>query len=252
MKKGFFYLLLAATSISVTSCDNDNGIDTQKPEIYSFATVKEIAAEKASDEEAKEESIYFLMDSQKSFIVAENKSSVDYSSLEEGDRVIAGVTLEKHTDDTYDYSAELYEIIKVILGESQIINSSEELEQMANDAVEGVSKSASLTQGYLNLYVEYTTEDTSKVEFHLIENCVAQPVDEGQTDDEEYLSLELRYNSSSEEGEGKKYTSYVSFDVESLRESLEGKTGISLRINAGDEEAVEMEIDSKDLFEDKE
>lgn len=249
MKKVFFYLLLAATPLSMTSCDNDNGQDWDRPESYAFATVMEVEAEKASDEEEgdNKDHLYFKLDNNLTFTVGENKSNADYSTLEAGERVIVGVTLCDSDSDEYDHSAELYDIEKVFLGQNIEVTTQEESDAIADHAATNVSKQATLTYGYLNLFVEFSSEDIKNVEFYLVENLIAEEADESE---KSYLSLELRFDDASgdEKASATEYQSYVSFDMESYREKLEGKDGVALRVKTGDDKISEIEIDSTKLF----
>ncbi|MFR9524165.1 MAG: NigD-like C-terminal domain-containing protein [Rikenellaceae bacterium] len=250
MKQIFLFATLAA-GLLATSCDNKSDSYTDVPEGYYFATVMEVGAEPATDQDtpqddddAAEVELYFLLDSQESFIVTENVSKIEIEELTIGARVIAGATLEKNTDDTYNYTAKLYDAAVVVVGESVEVTTQEEDEAVANDAFAAVSTGITLTQGYLNLYVSITSEDVESAKFYLVENTFTENDDAK----EDYLSLELRFDSAGEEGKGTKYNKYLSFDMSEYQEKLEGKDGVQLRIKTKTNESVTVEVDSKNLF----
>lgn len=255
MKKTFLFALSAA--LLATSCskdDNANKLDL--PEGYCFATVMEVGVDPTADEDTDGDTdaddtvdaeIYFLLDSKETFIVTENISKTDLEDLKIGERVITGVTLTKNTDDSYNYTAKLYEVIDVIMGEDATVTTEEESAAIADDQFSYIAKDIALTQGYMNLLVGVETENFDKIKFYLVDNQFDEPAEEN----EDYLYLELRYDCAGDEGEGTKYEGYLSFDMESYRESLADMKGVLLRIKTEKSEIVTVEVDSKDLFADE-
>ncbi|MFI3248527.1 MAG: NigD-like C-terminal domain-containing protein [Rikenellaceae bacterium] len=237
----FSLFAVALVALFVTSCDkNDNEWDL--PNLYTYATVMEV---EQSAQTTEASSIYFERDNGETFNIGENKSTADYSKLTVGERVVMGVTLLETDNETFDYTATLYELITVLMGEFKTVTTEEENEAIADDALDYIAKDATLTLGYLNLYVGFSAKSLEDIAFYLVENAI---VDEATEDDGDYLALELRYDSNGADGAGTEYGRYVSFDMSEYSELLEGKDGISLRVLFDGDKTVEMEIDSKDLF----
>ncbi len=252
MRKISLFAILAV--LFTTSCNKNN--DASKldlPAGYCYATVMAVGVDPTSDDDSDSDvddnvdaEIYFMLDSKETFIVTENVSKTDLNDLKAGERVITGVTLEKNTDDSYKFTAKLYEVIDVELGESATVTNEAESLAIADDEFSYIAKDMILTRGYLNMLVGVQSENVDDVKFYLVDNKFDTPDDE----DDDYLYLELRYDSAGEEGEGSNYEGYVSFDMESYRDELEGLDGILLRIKTKKSGTTTVKVDSIDLFED--
>ncbi len=248
MKKGFFYLLLAGTLLSSASC-NKTDLELEGPETYTFVTVKDSSAAPASidgDQDAQGD-IYFQTDDWETFSVSENKSGVDYTKLEDGKRVVVGVTLEESLVGEYDHTATLYQLFNVLVGECAEVTSDSANDAIADEEILAISESATLTFGFLNLYVAFSAEADADLNFYLVDKNI--PVlTSNVVDKSEYLDLELRYDSDETQVGGDAFNSYLSFNVWPLVEKLENYKGINLRVKVADGEIKNIKIDSKDLF----
>lgn len=223
--------MLLIAVLFITSCNNDN--DWDWPEGYTFATVME---------DTEDEAIYFMMDNEQSFIVENNKSTVDINNLEVGQRVVVGITLYDDISGLYDYAADLYVVYAVKMGENVVVTTQEESDEIADDDFSYLVSNISLVNGYLNILAGYTTEDVDNVKFYLVENLV--DADEADSSSN-YLDLELRYdNASSEDAKTSSYESYISFDMESFSDKLEGKSGVKLRVKTIKSGTITVTIDS--------
>ncbi|MFI3332685.1 MAG: NigD-like C-terminal domain-containing protein [Rikenellaceae bacterium] len=250
MKK--FFLLAVSASLLATSCEkDDNGHKLDLPESYLYATIMSVDQATAfADEESDEtveHDIYFLLDNQEMFVVTENVSKVDYEDIAVGERVIAGVTLSEISDESYNYTAKLYDVKSVIVGENAVVTTEEESEAIADHKFSDIAEKITLENGYLNLLVAVDSEKVGDIQFYLVDNQIESVEKEGES----YLNLELRYDSAGEDGKGTSYEKYVSFEMESYRDQLVDMDGVSLRIkNAKDEiTSIEVKIDpASDLF----
>lgn len=234
MRKFFSYSLLLATALFVSSCDNND--DWDLPRGYAFATVME---------DAEDDVTYFMLDNDETFIVEQNKSNVDIDKLEDGQRVVAGVTLYEDDSAIYDYTADLYVIYRVIMGENVVVNNEAEADEIPDDRLAYVVDNMTLTRGYLNILAGFKTDDMDSVNFRLVENLV---VDEDEKRDSDYLYLELRYDNGDSDSAAAGYESYVSFDMDAYREQLEDKEGIKLRIKTVKSGTITLTIKSFNLY----
>ncbi len=244
MKK--FFLFALATALFATSCDkNDNNWDL--PEGYGYVTVMKGNIDPASDDDSDdttETEVYFQFDSKDTFVVTENISRLDLDDLEEGQRLIAGVTLTESTDGIYDFTAKLYEVIGVLVGNNVTVTTEEESDAIADNQFSMIATDISLTKGYLNFLVYFESENIGDVDFNLVTNTFDEPAET----DEDYLNLELRFDRASDESVGPKYERYLSFDMESYRELLADKDGILLRVKTLKSGTITVKVDSKDLY----
>lgn len=251
------FLSALSTILFATSCDTNDNNNFDFPDSYRFATVMsvEVEATTDTDEDANEDEddttvaeIYFLLDTKETFIVTENISRTDLQDLEIGERVIMGVTLTECVEDSYDYTAKLYEVVTVLVGDDATVTTEEESDSIADHKLAYVAKDMTLSHGYLNIFVGLETENLEDIKFYLVDNQYDEPVE----DKEGYLYLELRYDCAGEEGEGKGYEGYVSFDMAAYREKLTDMDGVLLRLKTDKSGTVTTLVDSKDLFSDSE
>lgn len=252
MKKSLLFALSAA--LFATSCfKDDDGHKLDLPESYYFATVMEVGVDPtavvedgdADADDTFDAEIYFLLDSKETFVVTKNISRTDLDDLEIGDRVVTGVTLAKCADDSYDYTAKLYDVIDVAVGENVTVTNEEESEALEDDRFSYIATDITLTKGFLNLFVGIQTEDLDAVKFYLVDNQFDEPLAE----DDDYLYLELRYDSTGKQGAGLLYKGYLSFDMETYREQLADKDGVILRAKTDKSGEFTVKVDSDELFD---
>ncbi len=232
-------IILVAISALVlaTSCNKQEGTQWWDWR-YTYATVTAVGDDSEGD-------IYFLTDSNKSFVIIDNKSGFNTRDLDAGDRVITGVTIEEEEYDSYDYAVVLHDIVRVVTGESTTITTAEENERIKDDKLSYISTEITLTEGHLNLLVGFDSHDADDVEFYLVDNQYQGAL----ATEEEYLNLELRYNRASKDGATiNRYERYLSFNVEEFKEVLEHKKGVKLRINTVKSGTTMVDVESTKLF----
>lgn len=220
-----------------TSCVK-SGISTDFPD-YTYATIREATG--------LEYEVYFELDNNEKIYIDKNSSSVTLSSLTIGDRVIVGVDLYDSEISGYKYGINLRQIIGVTEGENVVVNSEAENNAIANDAVESVYSNITLTYGYLNTYVSYSSTDLSSAKFYLVEVTY----EDAEETDEDYANFELRYDNGGGDSETEfieETAGYVSFNMESFILSLSGKKGIILRLCIEDSDDVYVQVDAENLF----
>lgn len=231
MKKVILSSVLAATALLATSC-MDNGNSSSY--VYAYATVDSSSATNFD----------LTLDNDKTLTVVENLSTAKYTNYEAGDRIIAGIDTVINSESAYDYDATLYEVIKVFMGSNYIITDESEKNDLENDSI-AVSSYATLAYGYLNILTQFSTNNTSDVEFYLVENPYLDEV----VNDINYLNLELRFRSGNTSTSSTSYTQYVSFDMETFRTQMEGMDGVALHFNSSAANStVAIKIDSNNLY----
>lgn len=238
MKKLILMSAAIATAIFTTSCDKmGQGSDLDLPSLYVYATV--------CDDPLNEVECYFKTDADVSFFISENRSTTALSSLEEGDRVVAGVKAEKLEDSRFDNSAILYRVFPVVVGSCETVEDGDQSDALADNKLDFVLNDFNISNGYLNMYVGYSTDDTASAKFVLVENLASDPA----TTVNGYLNLELRYDDAeadSDSDDYKSYENYLSFKLEDFSSQLEGKDGIVLRINTVKSGTTNIKITSSD------
>lgn len=175
MKKNILFALSAA--LLAASCEKNDSYYENLPDIYLYATVMEVGVDPTSDDDTQDDAdqddsaepaIYFQLDNDETFVVAENVSQTDLEDLKVGERVIAGVSLSKDQEQDYTYIAKLYNVVPVWLGELATVTTEQESEDIANDALSYISNNITLTQGYLNLLVACKSVNIDNVKFYLV------------------------------------------------------------------------------------
>ncbi len=220
MKKRFLASLMMLTLLLTTSCDKD--IEYDYANHYTYATVTENTIYYGdSQADAK---LAFKLDSGMTFLVVENKYSLDYTLVDVGDRLVIGVTLMNSEDDAYDYYAKLYDVTGVEMGYCDTVIDEASSDAIPFDELTYVNTSAMLSYGYFSVLIGFETDNIGGVSYALVSN---------QTDGVnggDYLELELRVDlaSSGSTTNTGTYERYVSFDLTPFAELLENRSGVDL------------------------
>lgn len=245
MKKFLIYSLFIS-SLLLTSCLGSDD-DYEYASYYTYATVMESTdlPVPPSDDSDEDRYIYFEADNNETFYVSENKSYFDIEDLTVGSRIIIGIDYDESLDLRFDYSAILYDIASVVVGEHSVVLSEEESDAIGDDLLSFVSTNIYLTAGYLNLYVGFEASKANDVVFRLVENLSVIP----DETDSNYLNLELRFDRVTPSNVGSDYERYVSFDMEQYRARLESLDGIILRCRTDVSNIVYVTVDSDELYD---
>ena len=215
MKKFGFILLAAITAALASSC-NDN-----KGDYPGYSLITSVRTLDDGD-------YYFVRDNGQTLYPGDKSRMPHFTPDDEQKRAIVWFNLLDEPVSGYDYNIALYGVDYIYAGTSQVVNTQEELDRLANNPtsfmVDYLSYS-NFTDEWLTLYVGYPVTDNSKHSFTLIVNNVEEP----EQSEEGYLDVELRHNADGDI-HGYTYWYYISLDVTPLAELLKDKKGISLRI----------------------
>lgn len=241
MKK--ILLICALVTALATSCVKKNVGPTEFKSTY-MLTVCE------SDDQ--EFGLYFESDTHETLRVIANNTTQDLTELENGARIAVLGIVDKSTTDDFDYTIEVFNIFDVIEGEYVAVDDAEADAAIADDNLSYIFSSVGLYKGYLNMLVGYKTADVENVKFRLVTNNVTEP----ETTEEGFLNLELRYDDASSDDDAdvkattsaKEYDDYLSFDLEPIRDLLEGKDGIILRIKSVKSGTKYIKLESKNIY----
>ncbi len=244
MKKVYLIASTVLASLLLSSCmdkSSNGGVYT----VCSYATVHQ--------DDSVEAGVYLETDSDEKLYIVENKSDKKLDELEDLARVVAIVGIEESQKEDFDYTAILFDVLDVTLGEVVTVETKEQDEAIGDDKFAFVLNQLTLYKGYLNLYVGYQSEDEDNAKFYLVNNTVTEP----DLSLEGYVSLELRYDNASPASdevsisEDKVHEGYLSFDVESLRDELEDKKGVVLCIKTQKSGTINLKVDAVNLFEEE-
>ncbi len=239
MKKFLLLTALFATTL-LSSCFKSNDDVNDYPNFYAYVTAVESSTANYG--------MTFKLDSDDSFYVSDNRTYYTLSKFEDGDRFIAAVRLEDSNDTNYDFSAILYNLIGVKLGEFDTIETEEQNEEFADDPFMSIHSEITVKNGFMNLYVEYSSEKIEDSKAYLVENLATTP-DETKVG---YINMELRLDAANPDNKGTSHEGYLSFNMEEIRETIEGTDGIMLRVKGLDDEYAYVKIALDDPFGEEE
>lgn len=227
MNKYVFKPLVALLLLACCSCDDNDG---DYAAYMDFVTVRTLAT--SSD-------CYFQLDDGQTLYPGDRSRIGIYDAVD-GQRALLYFSLLSETVPGYDYNAAIYEIRDIYTGETRLLTA-EELALLPDDKVSLYD--AWLRTNYLTLQIVYPVADNSKHNFTL---ACAEPAQSGEetSDDAEYLEVELRHDASGDT-EGENRNCYISFPLEPLRTLLEGRKGISLRIQTQYNGVKSFQIDMR-------
>ena len=196
-----------------TSCNDSDG---DYPRLSAFASVKPL----------ENNDFYFVLDDGKT-IYPGDKSRIGSYKAEEGQRVVVYFNLLNNKVEGYDYNMALYYIQDIYSGETKVVTTQEELDELPDENTSFIDHFAN--RNYLNLCIGFNATDPSKHTFLLVRNDVTEIAPENKQ--EGYLNLELRHNDGGDKGQYNCKNFYASFKLDEFKEDLKDKSGIILRIN---------------------
>lgn len=215
MKKFGFILLLAGFAAMLSSCNDDKG------DYPGYSLITSIHTLDDGD-------FYFQRDNGETLYPGDKSRMPYFKPDAEQKRAIVWFNLLDEPKQGYDYNIALYGVDYIYAGTSKVVDTQEELDQLANNPTSFMTDYLSfsnLTREWLTLYVGYPVTDNSKHSFTLIVNNVEEP----EQTNEGYLDVELRHNADGDI-HGYTYWYYISLDVTPLADLLKDKKGITLRI----------------------
>ena len=168
-----------------------------------------------------------------------DKSRVAGYKPEDDQRVIIFFNLLKTGVEGYDYNIALYDARNIYTGETKIVTTQEEVEELPDAQTSYFG--SSMNANWLNVGIGFNASDLSKHKFLLVRNDFTQIDPDNKK--EGYLNLELRHDAGTDTSGGYSYDDrYVSFKLDQFKEDLEGMNGIILRMNTRQNGVIYLQI----------
>ncbi len=252
--KRLFLLATIFSAFALTSCNETSNKEWGTyPDSAAYVTTHIV--ESLDDPDV--DKYYFETDKGNKIFLADNQMTTSYKFVE-GERLVAYFALtedySKEADKLLegaaydcDYGFRLFEIVKVYTSKAEEVTTEEQSDAIADQAVAYIYKSISYSYGYINMVAGFKTPKLDDIQLYLVENLSTDP-DETKKD---YLNLELRYDSGSEQLTGSTYEVYASLSLEPFAEQLVGKKGVLLRVRTSSSDVVNVAIDIEDEDEDE-
>lgn len=217
------FFAIIATMPLLQSCLND---DDSSSELLVISTINQVASD------SKE--FYFTLDDGKTMFPS-NGQVWNSQDLENGQRAFVIFNKLEEPVNGYDYNIEVKNINKVLTKDIITMGEGENTEEkIGDDKINATYMWITKDKKYLTIeYQYYGTHSTDKKHFlNLVINDVAPaptPTSD-ESSDNEYINLEFRHNDEGDTparlGEG-----YVSFKLDKIKEQLDGKKGLRIRVN---------------------
>lgn len=229
MKKFGLFLLPALAVLAFTSCNDDSDGDYPN---HTLITTVRMPDGGGGD-------YYFQRDNGQK-LYPSDKSLVSGYKAKDNQRAIIWFNLLPGIEG-YDYNLKLYYVDNIYTGTSKVVDTQAELDLLGDDPTgfpSDYQKYFNLTKEWLTLYVLYASTDNSKHDFTVIVNNVEAP----EQTNEGYLDVQLRHDAGGDlTGPDRGY--YVSFDLSPIAEQLEGKKGVTLRIDTRENGTHYLKLD---------
>lgn len=177
-----------------------------------------------TDSEGKD--VYFTLDDGKKMLPDNVR---DIAKYENGQRAFVIFNELDKVVNGYDYHIQVKQIHKILTKEIVTMGEDENTEEkIGDDKINTTYMWITQDKKYLTIEFQYfgTYREDKK---HFL-NLVIVPSDAATTADNEYVDLEFRHNAEGDAsehlGEG-----YVSFKLDKIKEQLDGKKGLRIRVN---------------------
>ena len=215
MKRFGFITLAVLTAVFFSSCNDSDGDYASS---WAFASAETLSND-----------YYFVLDDDKT-VYPSDKSRVAGYKPEDDQRVIIFFNLLKTGVEGYDYNIALYDVRNIYTGETRIVTTQEEVEELPDVTLENGA-----------VEIDFNASDLSKHKFLLVRNDFTQIDPDNKK--EGYLNLELRHDAGTDTSGVYSYDDrYVSFKLDQFKEDLEGMNGIILRMNTRQNGVIYLQI----------
>lgn len=212
---GFFFAALATMPMLQSCLDDDNGPN----EALVISTINKISPD------SKE--FYFTLDNGKK-MHPDNIQGWSGKDYKEGQRAFVIFNELEQPVEGYDYNILVRQIREVLTKDIVTMGGENTEEKIGDDKINITYMWISSDRKYLTIEFQYygTHSEDKKHFLNLVIND-AQP---SPATDEDFIYLEFRHNSEGDSpthlGEG-----YVSFKLDEIKERMEGKKGLRIRVN---------------------
>lgn len=180
--------------------------------------------------------IYFTLDNGETMFPGDTRG-IGSNDYEEGQRAFVVFNQLDQPVDGYDYNIQVKRIKEILTKDIITLGEGENTEEIVgDDKINTTYMWITQDHKYLTIEFQYygTHVDENKHLLNLvINNKEAEPTADAADDavDNNYIDLEFRHNSEGDSpdhlGEG-----YVSFKLDKIKEQLEGKKGVRIRVNS--------------------
>lgn len=219
---GFIFATITAMSIFQSCLDDDD----RPSDLLVISTINRIS------EDNKE--FYFTLDNGKTMF-PNNAQGWAGEAYEDGQRAFVIFNELEQPVNGYDYNIQVRQINKVLTKDIVTMDDNENTEEkIGDDKINATYMWISKDKKYLTIeYQYYGTHSTDKKHFLnlVINNKEGVTTENGENDDNEYINLEFRHNSKGDSPDsGYLNEGYVSFKLDKIKEQMEGKKGLAIRV----------------------
>ncbi|WP_303014079.1 NigD-like protein [uncultured Bacteroides sp.] len=219
---GFIFATITAMSIFQSCLDDDD----RPSDLLVISTINHIS------EDSKE--FYFTLDNGKTMF-PNNAQGWAGEAYEDGQRAFVIFNELEQPVNGYDYNIQVRQINKVLTKDIVTMDDNENTEEkIGDDKINATYMWISKDKKYLTIeYQYYGTHSTDKKHFLnlVINNKEGVTTENGENDDNEYINLEFRHNSEGDSPDsGYLNEGYVSFKLDKIKEQMEGKKGLAIRV----------------------
>lgn len=223
-----FIFAFVSTMPLLQSCLNDDGSSS---ELLVISTINQAASD------SKE--FYFTLDDGKTMFPS-NGQAWNNQDLENGQRAFVIFNKLEEPASGYDYNIEVKNINKILTKDIITMGEGENTEEkIGDDKINATYMWITKDKKYLTIeYQYYGTNNQEKKHFlNLVINDVAPAPtaisdenNNNESSNDEYLDLEFRHNDEGD-ASARLDEGYVSFKLDKIKEQLEGKKGLKIRVN---------------------
>ena len=153
MKRFGFITLAVLTAVFFSSCNDSDGDYASS---WAFASAETLSND-----------YYFVLDDDKT-VYPSDKSRVAGYKPEDDQRVIIFFNLLKTGVEGYDYNIALYDVRNIYTGETRIVTTQEEVEELPDAQTSYFG--SSMNANWLNVGIGFNASDLSKHKFLLVRN----------------------------------------------------------------------------------
>ena len=227
MKKLRFYsviLLLTFLAVSMLQSCLSDADDTSNGTLFTIGTIKVI----------EDKEYYFNLDDGEK-MYPNNGQEWNSAEFAEGQRAFVIFNELETPVNGYDYNVQVKQINEILTKDIVEMDDDENTEEkIGDDKINTTYMWINKDNKYLTIEFQYygTHNEDKKHFLNLVINDkeeTAPTADEGNAEDE-YINLEFRHNSEGDDpqrlGEG-----YVSFKLDKIKDRMEGKKGLRIRVN---------------------
>lgn len=183
------------------------------------------------DQDSKE--FYFTLDDGKKMYPS-NALNWSYKDYAEGQRAFVIFNKVEEPVSGYDYNIQIKQINEVLTKDIVIMDNEENNEEkIGDDKINATYMWINHNKRYLTIEFQYYgTHNTDKKHFLnlVVNHPTPSPLADENNEKDEFINLEFRHNSEGDYpqtlGEG-----YVSFKLDKIKDQMEGKKGLKIRVN---------------------